>query len=143
MQITSLLAFLVPAICVATAIPPNTTPQGLIEPRSPVSGSIIAPAPNPYPFVVSLIDGNRRHFCGGTLIGPKFVLTATHCLHGKQIREIIVSYGSRVSPTMPTYNIYRSVCSLTNIWRSIGRPDHMLVSSPDMIILNTSWTLLF
>ena len=35
---------------------------------------------NEYPWVVSLMDDNSDHFCGGALVASKYVLTAAHCL---------------------------------------------------------------
>jgi secreted trypsin-like serine protease len=41
---------------------------------------------NQYPFIAALIyrlaNGSATHFCGGTLITSKLILTATHCLQG-------------------------------------------------------------
>lgn len=37
-----------------------------------------------FPFQVSLREMRNRHFCGGTLIAHRFVLTAAHCMQGLQ-----------------------------------------------------------
>ena len=38
-----------------------------------------------YPYQVSLqaTNDNNKHFCGASIIHPKFLLTAAHCLDGK------------------------------------------------------------
>ena len=41
-----------------------------------------------YPYMISLLDINEKHFCGGVLIAPQYVLTAAHCysrMRGAQI----------------------------------------------------------
>lgn len=36
-----------------------------------------------YPWMVRLVQGNGKVFCGGTLIADQWILTAAHCLIGK------------------------------------------------------------
>merc|ERR1712038_1356 len=47
-----------------------------------------------YPWQASLQTGSGFHFCGGSLIGDKWVLTARHCTTGKRPGSIHVILGA-------------------------------------------------
>ncbi|XP_076376429.1 chymotrypsin-2 [Megalopta genalis] len=67
------------------------TVHGFLDPR--IVGGRDAPA-GKYPYQVSL-KNNGRHFCGGSIINERYILTAAHCIVGiRDVRPITVQAGT-------------------------------------------------
>ncbi|XP_036097762.1 neutrophil elastase [Molossus molossus] len=49
--------------------------------------------PHAWPFMVSL-QQRGRHFCGGTLVAPNFVMSAAHCVNGRNFQSVQVVLGA-------------------------------------------------
>ncbi|XP_036281063.1 neutrophil elastase [Pipistrellus kuhlii] len=66
--------------------------------------------PHAWPFMVSL-QQRGRHFCGGTLVAPNFVMSAAHCVNGRNFRAVQVVLGAhnlgRREPTRQLFGVQR------------------------------------
>ncbi|XP_053685771.1 chymotrypsin-2-like [Sabethes cyaneus] len=48
-----------------------------------------------FPYMVSLRDQQRMHFCGGAILNNRWVITGAKCVSGKDPAEILVLTGSQ------------------------------------------------
>ncbi|TDD35842.1 serine protease [Actinomadura sp. KC06] len=78
-----------------------SAPAALAEPRPPSPDGTVSPmiiggvdAPEPYSFMVSLQTVQSGHFCGGSLLTADWVVTALHCVRGRQPEELRLRVGS-------------------------------------------------
>lgn len=80
--LTKRIAAVAAAITVAVLV---ATPAGAGANKRIVGGSTTSISS--FPYTVALLDGNQ--YCGGSLIRPRIVLTAAHCLYGRADGDIL------------------------------------------------------
>ncbi|WNV89823.1 serine protease [Umezawaea sp. Da 62-37] len=68
-----------------------------------------------HPWVVYLTDGNGFQFCGGTLVAPTKVLTASHCASGRTADSVRVVAGREDKQSKSGV-----VSAVTDIWMHPG-----------------------
>ncbi|XP_071796529.1 chymotrypsin-like elastase family member 2A [Asterias amurensis] len=119
--------------CGKTAIPPN---------ESRVVGGHEA-TPNSWPWQVSLrlkqYDGSYMHWCGGSLIDNQWVVTAAHCVEGKESPYLWGVWLGAHDNKVPTGDVVKSGVSKI-IKNTYWNPD-ALVYDVALMKLSTPVTL--
>lgn len=73
-------------------------------PRLDIVGGNDVPDPNPYPYQVFVRVGSSA--CGGSLISPRWVLTAAHCVEGQPASRVNVVAGVSSISATTLANVY-------------------------------------
>lgn len=62
-------------------------------------------APGSFPVLVSLRNTENVHFCGGTIISQRWILTAGRCVSGKKPTDILAFVGAQTRTDGSKYTI--------------------------------------
>ncbi|HYH27910.1 MAG TPA: trypsin-like serine protease [Actinomycetota bacterium] len=84
------IALLVLAFAAVPILPASAVQQEIVGGR---------PASRPYPAMASLQSNTGSHFCGGSLVRPDWILTAKHCVNGRQPGSFRIWLGSTSKST--------------------------------------------
>ncbi|MER7899551.1 serine protease [Streptomyces sp. NPDC096046] len=83
------------AVAAATAAAATTAllaaPTAVAAPQPIVGGTTTTTSA--YPFVMQITDASQNQFCGGTLVSPRKVVTAAHCMVGETTGSVRVVGG--------------------------------------------------
>ena len=63
-----------------------------VRPHSRIVGGVNAKHGD-WPWQVQLRTTGGFPYCGGSLVSPEWIVTATHCIEGKSPSSIVIRYG--------------------------------------------------
>jgi secreted trypsin-like serine protease len=119
----------VAAAAAATAL--IAAPSAIAAPEPVVGGSTTTTTS--YPFMMQITDASQNQFCGGTLVAPKKVVTAAHCMVGETTGSIRVVGGrTYLNGTNGT------VSRVSKIWINPGYTDANNGDDVAVLTLSTS-----
>jgi len=93
-----------------------STPKSF-QPATRIIGGTEA-NPNTYSWIASLQNKMGEHFCGASLISPKWIATAAHCLEGETASNLQVVISEYDLETKESNEVKR------NVSRLISHPDY-------------------
>ncbi|MFF3872285.1 S1 family peptidase [Streptomyces sp. NPDC001978] len=117
------------AAAAATAL--IAAPSAVAVPEPIVGGSTTTTTS--YPFMMQITDASQNQFCGGTLVTPKKVVTAAHCMVGETTGSVRVVGGrTYLNGTNGT------VSRVSKIWINPGYTDANNGDDVAVLTLSTS-----
>ena len=95
--------------------------------------------PHKYPWQAYVMDDITGKFCGGTVISNEHIITASHCVFGKTIEEVMVVVGA--------HSVQKSLSNFLTLSKIETYPGYnttdSFISSSDVAILTLERKLTF